>query len=55
VENGQTAAVILWPQSSMPGDPGRSISCGPGGAFEMSGVAPGDYYALPWIITIRAK
>jgi hypothetical protein len=46
VQNGEGGTVILWPQSSMPGDPGRSISCGSGGAFDVTGLAPGDYYAL---------
>jgi hypothetical protein len=46
VDKGEGAAVILWPQSTMPGDFGRSISCGAGGAFETSGLPPGDYYAI---------
>ncbi|HEY6344695.1 MAG TPA: carboxypeptidase-like regulatory domain-containing protein [Bryobacteraceae bacterium] len=46
VDKGEGAAVILWPQTTMPGDFGRSISCGAGGVFEMRGLPPGDYYAI---------
>jgi Carboxypeptidase regulatory-like domain len=46
VDNGEGAAVILWPQTTMPGDFGRSISCGAGGVFETRGLPPGDYYAI---------
>ena len=46
VENGEGAVVILWPQSTMPGDLGRSIPCGAGGVFETGGLPPGDYYAI---------
>ena len=46
VDNGEGAAVILWPQSTMPGDLGRSIPCGAGGVFETGGLPPGDYYAI---------
>jgi protocatechuate 3,4-dioxygenase beta subunit len=46
VDKGEGAAVILWPQTTMPGDFGRSISCGAGGVFEIGGLPPGDYYAI---------
>lgn len=39
-------AVIVWPQSTAPGDFGKAIPCGAGGNFETRGLAPGDYYAL---------
>jgi hypothetical protein len=46
VDNGEGAAVIVWPQSTMPGDLGWSIACGAGGVFETRGLPPGDYYAI---------
>ncbi|HEY6344694.1 MAG TPA: carboxypeptidase-like regulatory domain-containing protein [Bryobacteraceae bacterium] len=46
VDKGEGAAVILWPQTTMPGDFGRSIPCGAAGAFETRGLPPGDYYAI---------
>ncbi|HEY7336752.1 MAG TPA: carboxypeptidase-like regulatory domain-containing protein [Bryobacteraceae bacterium] len=38
--------VIVWPQSTLPGDAGKSALCGAGGAFEMRGLPPGEYYAV---------
>jgi hypothetical protein len=46
VDKGEGAAVILWPQTTTPGDFGRSIPCGAGGVFEMRGLPPGDYYVM---------
>jgi hypothetical protein len=46
VDKGEGATVLLWPQSSSPGDSGKAASCGPSGAFEMRGLPPGDYYAV---------
>jgi protocatechuate 3,4-dioxygenase beta subunit len=46
VENGATAVVVAWPKRFAAGDTGVSAACSPGGAFEISGLAPGDYYAI---------
>ena len=46
VKEGEGSAVIVWPQSTAPGDFGKAIPCGAGGNFETRGLAPGDYYAL---------
>jgi hypothetical protein len=46
VDKGEGATVLLWPQSSSPGDSGKAASCSPSGAFETRGLPPGDYYAV---------
>jgi hypothetical protein len=46
VKQGDGAAVMVWPQSTLPGDAGKSALCGAGGAFEMRGLPPGEYYAV---------
>jgi len=46
VEDGAAALVVVWPKRFVPGDTGVSASCGAGGVFEISGLAPGDYYAI---------
>jgi hypothetical protein len=46
VEKGESATVLLVPQTLAPGDDARMTSCGSGGKFEVAGLAPGDYYAV---------
>jgi hypothetical protein len=46
VEKGEGATVMLWLQSAVPIDLIRAVQAGRGGSFEISTVAPGDYYLL---------
>jgi hypothetical protein len=46
VKEGEGSAVIVWPQSTAPGDFGKAMPSGAGGNFEIRGLAPGDYYAV---------
>jgi hypothetical protein len=50
VENGEGATVVLFWQASPQSASGlsfmRTVKCGSGGAFDMGGVPPGDYYAV---------
>lgn len=45
VENGEGATVVLASQASSGLSFIRTLKCGAGGAFDMDGVTPGDYYA----------
>jgi hypothetical protein len=45
VENGEGATVVLVSQQPNGVSVIRTLQCGPGGAFDMGGVTPGDYYA----------
>jgi hypothetical protein len=47
VEHGGGATVLLWPSDFGLGDWGGSVVCDASGNFEFTGLAPGDYYALP--------
>jgi hypothetical protein len=44
VEKGESATVVLIPQSYDGIAIGQTVACGPGGSFEMNAVSPGDYY-----------
>jgi hypothetical protein len=46
VEKGEGAKLLLIPQPISPGDSVRVYGCGAGGNFELTGLAPGDYYAI---------
>ncbi len=46
VEKGEGAKLLLVPQTLSLGDVARVYPCGAGGNFELSGIAPGDYYAI---------
>ena len=46
VERGEGAKLLLVPQTVAPGDVVRVYPCGAGGNFELTGLAPGDYYAI---------
>ena len=46
VEKGEGAKLLLVPQTLAPGDIARVFPCGAGGNFELTGIPPGDYYAL---------
>ena len=46
VENGASASVMLLPQQVQTIGFGRVVRCKADGAFEMAGVAPGNYYVV---------
>jgi hypothetical protein len=46
VEKGEGSRVLIVPQTLTPGDFGWLSLCGAGGSFKISGLAPGDYYAI---------
>jgi hypothetical protein len=46
VEKGEDSKLLLVPQTVSPGDIVQVYPCGAGGNFELTGIAPGDYYAI---------
>ena len=46
VEKGEGANVFLISRNATELLTYRQVPCGPGGAFEMSSIPPGDYYAV---------
>ena len=46
VDKGEGAKLLLAPQTLAPGDIARAYPCGSGGNFELTGIAPGDYFAI---------
>ena len=46
VDKGEGAKLLLVPQTLSPGDVAAVYPCGAGGNFELTGIPPGDYYAI---------
>ena len=46
VDRGEGTKLLLVPQTLSPGDFAAVYPCGAGGNFELTGIPPGDYYAI---------
>jgi hypothetical protein len=46
LKQGGGATIVVWRQSTLVGEEGKSASCAADGSFEIRGLAPGDYYAV---------